>query len=103
MILPPPKPYYKIHPPSGDVFYSMVLEKVLHIASRCVVLFLQYTTPTKIIYTSLRNVYMIVLGVVYSFFNEGKFGKIAPPLVLHIASRCVLSILPDMCFILWFR
>ena len=39
MILPPPKPYYKIHPPEGDVFYSMVLEKVLHIAKRCVELF----------------------------------------------------------------
>ena len=63
----------------------MVLEKVLHIALRCVVLFPQYTTPTKIIYTSLRDVYMILVGVVYSCFSEGKFGKIAPPLVLHIA------------------
>ena len=68
----------------------MVLEKVLHIALRCVVLFPQYTTPTN------RNVYMILVGVVYSCFNEGKFGKIAPPLVLHITSRCVVSILPDV-------
>ena len=87
MILPPPKPYYKIHPPPGDVFYSMVLEKVLHIALRCVVLFPKYTTPT-------------VVGVAYSCFSEGKFRKIAPPLVLHIASRCVVSILPDVFYIM---
>ena len=78
----------------------MVLEKVLHIALRCVVLFPQYTTPTKIIYTSLRDVYMILVGVVYSCFSEGKFGKIAPPLVLHIASGCVVSILPDVFYIM---
>ena len=52
-IPPPPKSYYKTHPPKVDVFYSMVLEKSAS----------------------------FILGVVYSCFNEGKFGKIAPPLV----------------------
>ena len=72
----------------------MFLEKVLHIAKRCVVLFPQYTTPTKFIYI---HIHMILVGVVYSCFNEGKFGKIAPPLVLHIALRCVVLVFITSC------